>query len=254
MTFFGEELFSTLSNDSWANFFVLNLILAGDVLPLLILALLQQTPRMQLIFAFTHFFTDVSSCLLQQRSDSCSHPLDAICRDVPSFLTASANSDITVATFSLALHLRSCPRSWTTVPFQHDSLLFHLFHFRSISVRLNWDPFLRSIHFASCSILHCLHCKLRCFSVPFFERFHAIGSYSHADLRGCTRVTFLHLGYRVCRGLLFVSNIPKPSFVLVCLVDEVPEDVIELLHIFSRITFANVADQRCIRQASDVFL
>ena len=53
-----------------------------------------------------------------------------------------------------------------------------------------------------------------------------------------------------CQSLLVVSDFPKPSFVLVRLVDEVPEDVIELLHVFCTMTFADVADQRCIRRAS----
>ena len=35
-----------------------------------------------------------------------------------------------------------------------------------------------------------------------------------------------------CQNLLFVSNFPKPSFVLVRLAGEVPEDAIELLHVF----------------------
>ena len=48
----------------------------------------------------------------------------------------------------------------------------------------------------------------------------------------------------------FVSNFSKPSFVLVCLIDEVPEDVMKLLHVFPTITFADVADQRRIRRAS----
>ena len=47
---------------------------------------------------------------------------------------------------SLALFLLSCLRSWTTVPFQHNSLLFHLCRCSSISVHSNWDPVLRSIH------------------------------------------------------------------------------------------------------------
>ena len=50
-----------------------------------------------------------------------------------------------------------------------------------------------------------------------------------------------------CQNLLFISSFPKPSFVLVRLVDEVPEDVIKLLHVFCTVTFADVADQRCIR-------
>ena len=44
--------------------------------------------------------------------------------------------------------------------------------------------------------------------------------------------------------LFFDSNYPKPSVVLVRLVDEVPEDFIELPHILSTITFADVAVQR----------
>ena len=42
-----------------------------------------------------------------------------------------------------------------------------------------------------------------------------------------------------CWSLFFVSDFP---FVLVSLVDEVPEDVIKLLHVFCTITFADVAD------------
>ena len=53
-----------------------------------------------------------------------------------------------------------------------------------------------------------------------------------------------------CQNLPFISNFPKPSFVLVRLVDEVPEDVIELLHIFCTITVADVADQCCILRDS----
>ena len=37
---------------------------------------------------------------------------------------------------------------------------------------------------------------------------------------------------------------------IVRLVDEVPEDVVKLLHIFCTITFADVPDQRRIRRAS----
>ena len=46
------------------------------------------------------------------------------------------------------------------------------------------------------------------------------------------------------QSLLFISNLPKPSFVLVRLVDEVPEDVIEVFHVLCTIAFADVADQR----------
>ena len=53
-----------------------------------------------------------------------------------------------------------------------------------------------------------------------------------------------------CQDLLVVSNIPKPSFALDCLVDDVPEDVIELLHTFCTSTVADVADQCCTRRAS----
>ena len=50
---------------------------------------------------------------------------------------------------------------------------------------------------------------------------------------------------------IFSSRIsPKlPSF-FVRLVDEVPEDVIELLHVFCTTTFADVADQGCTRRTS----
>ena len=53
-----------------------------------------------------------------------------------------------------------------------------------------------------------------------------------------------------CQSLFFVSDCPKPSFVLVRLVDEDLEEVIELLHIFCTIEFADVADQRCMCRAS----
>ena len=53
-----------------------------------------------------------------------------------------------------------------------------------------------------------------------------------------------------CQSRLFVSDFPKPSFVLVRLVDEVPEDVIEMLHVLCTIALADVADQRCLRRAS----
>ena len=53
-----------------------------------------------------------------------------------------------------------------------------------------------------------------------------------------------------CQSLVSVSDFPEPSFVLVRLVDEVPEGVIELLHVLCTITFADVADQRCTRRAS----
>ena len=43
---------------------------------------------------------------------------------------------------------------------------------------------------------------------------------------------------------------PKASFVLVRLVDEVPESVVELLHVLCTITFTVVTDQRCICRAS----
>ena len=55
---------------------------------------------------------------------------------------------------------------------------------------------------------------------------------------------------RTRQSLLFVSDYPKPSFVLVRLVDEAPEDVIELLHVLCTMTYADVADQRCARRAS----
>ena len=60
------------------------------------------------------------------------------------------------------------------------------------------------------------------------------------------------LGHQLfhCLSLFFVSDFPEPSFVLVRLVNEVPEDVIKLLHVFCTITFADVADQRCTRRAS----
>ena len=51
-------------------------------------------------------------------------------------------------------------------------------------------------------------------------------------------------------SLLFVSDFPEPSFVLVRLVDDVPQDVIGLLHVFCKIAFADVPSQRCIRRAS----
>ena len=53
-----------------------------------------------------------------------------------------------------------------------------------------------------------------------------------------------------CQSLFFVSDFRKPSFILVRLVDEVPENVVELLYVLCAITFADVADQRCIRRAS----
>ena len=58
-----------------------------------------------------------------------------------------------------------------------------------------------------------------------------------------------------CQGPLVVWNIPKPSFVLVRLVDDAPEDVIELPHTFCTSTFADVADQCCTSELrSDMFL
>ena len=60
---------------------------------------------------------------------------------------------------------------------------------------------------------------------------------------GVTLVTFsLQSSSRV--------GFPKPPFVLVRLADEVPEDVINSLHIFRTITSSDVADQRCIRRTS----
>ena len=53
-----------------------------------------------------------------------------------------------------------------------------------------------------------------------------------------------------CQNILVFFDVPKLSFILVRLVDEVPEDVIELLHVFCTITFADVPDRRCIRRAS----
>ena len=53
-----------------------------------------------------------------------------------------------------------------------------------------------------------------------------------------------------CQVLLVVSKIPKAAFVFVRLVDDVPEDVIELLHAFCTSTFADVGDQCCTRRAS----
>ena len=63
-------------------------------------------------------------------------------------------------------------------------------------------------------------------------------------------------------GIIFSDKIfspsqifPNPSFVLVRLVDEFPEDVIELLHVFCTIMFADVADQRSHAELqSDVYL
>ena len=54
-------------------------------------------------------------------------PLGAIGRNVYCFPTAPANSDVTFATFLLSFFLLSCLRSWTTVPSQHDALLFSPF-------------------------------------------------------------------------------------------------------------------------------
>ena len=65
------------------------LFLAGDVLPLLILALFQQTPRMQRFFVFTHF-TDDSFVFFYSVQTPVPTPLDA-------------NSGVTFATFLLPL-------------------------------------------------------------------------------------------------------------------------------------------------------
>ena len=68
--------------------------------------------------------------------------------------------------------------------------------------------------------------------------------------------THKHQLFFTARIFFFVWDFPEPSFVLVRLVDEVPEGVIEWLHIFCTITFADVADQRAAHAElrSDVFL
>ena len=54
-----------------------------------------------------------------------------------------------------------------------------------------------------------------------------------------------------CQSLFFVSNFAKPSFVPVCLVDEVPEDVIKLLHVSCTITSALQTPSFCLTRSSD---
>ena len=134
---------------------------------------------------------------------------------------------------------------------------------------------------------HC-PCQLKTFAVVEVLLYTPTGTLC-SDLHWCARVNFLHLGCWMCRDLVyddvlqrdeqffvwqcgatesivqltlkhqlfhskslfFVSDFPKPWFVLVRLVDEVLEDVIKLLHVFYTITFADVTDQRCIRRASE---
>ena len=42
------------------------------------------------------------------------------------------------------------------------------------------------------------------------------------------------------QSLFFVSHVGKPAFVSDCLVDEIPKDVIKLLHVFCTITFTDL--------------
>ena len=68
--------------------------ISEDFLPLLFLALLQQTPRMQLIFVFVHFYADVSFVFVCSVQTPVPTPLGSICRKVCCFPTAPANSGV----------------------------------------------------------------------------------------------------------------------------------------------------------------
>ena len=127
-------------------FLHLQFFLAGDFFPLVFLALLQQTPRMQLIFVFPHFLTDVSFAFFCSVQTPVPTPLDAICRNVSCFPTAPASSGVTFATFLLPFFSLLAS---SLGPLSLSSTVRSFFTFAaasSISVHPNWDPLLRSIH------------------------------------------------------------------------------------------------------------
>ena len=115
--------------------------LAGDFFHLFIIALFQQAPRMQLSSSKTFWLTFQPPWRILPRCAR--HP--------------HGPNKLWCQLFHLSLALSSClVQSSTTVPFQNDSLPFHLCHLChcwSISVHFNWHPFLRSINL--CLLVPC---------------------------------------------------------------------------------------------------
>ena len=49
-----------------------------------------------------------------------------------------------------------------------------------------------------------------------------------------------------CEHLFLISDLAEPVLELVFLVDECPQDIVELLHVFGLFSFNDVADQCCV--------
>ena len=142
-----QELFATLSNDSWASFF--NFIFGSLLMTschLLVLALLQQTPRMQLIFIFAHFVADVSFVFANSVQTPVPTPpwcnltqFDAMCPVFPQLQQTLVSP---LPPFACPF-LLSRLQSWIIVSFFPT-----LFTFAAVEVsHSSWVPFLYSIHF-----------------------------------------------------------------------------------------------------------
>ena len=130
-------------------------------------------------------------------------PFDSICHNLSCFPTAPANSvGHSLPPFSCFFHL-FLPPVLGHCPFPARFPLF--FTYAAVEVFLYTPTGTLSAvpsTFASCSLVHCLHCKFSGFFVPCFERFLAIGSCGMPDLHRCARVNFLPLGCRMCRYLV----------------------------------------------------
>ena len=265
-TFVGDaqELISTLSNDSWANFFIFSF----DVL--LVTSCHCSSSLMFLLSFFYSVRTPVPTPLTQ-------------------FAAAPADVGHIFATFLLPfcsylasglgpLSLNSTIRTF-----------FSLLPLLKYCCTLQLAPFLpvpsTCLHTASSDV----------FSVSFFECFLAIGSCGHADLHWRARINFLHFGYRMCRDLVydvvlqldeqatlrltvwyhgidcsaqlsglnfflllesfFVSDFSKPSFVLFRLVDEVSQQSSKCSTSFARSrALMSMISAAYAKLRSDVFL
>ena len=129
MTFVGDgqELFSTLSNDSWASLSsrkhrACSSSSSSCTSPLMSPS--SSATAFRLLFQLP--WCNLPRCVLLSYS--------------------STNLWCHICHLSLILFLLACLRSWTIVPFQHDSLLFHPCRCSSTSVHSSWDPFRHPIH------------------------------------------------------------------------------------------------------------
>ena len=189
--------------------------------------------------------------------------------NVSCFPASQANSDVTFATFLLPfssflasglgqLSLSSTIRSFFTLsvvevllyapnwdPFFHSIHLWLLFPCTMPALRVQMffrtllrtlprhlfllpcrSPMVHSCQFSSPSMRNVMTLSMMMFSSAMSN-----SSYGNVVPRNRVFSELSGITFFTAKNLLFVSNIPKPSFVLVRLVEEVHEDVIEVLHL-----------------------